>query len=184
MSAGREKSEIVCLVSRGPEDTRKLGRLLGESARGGEIYLLSGPLGAGKTCLTQGIARGLGVEGYVRSPTFVIAGRYTGRLTLHHLDLFRIDDPLEALDMGLDEYFTGQEVCVVEWADRAADLFPPQACWIEMDYGDGEMDRTIRVRQNGSDAAPEELRRALESLMPTSSSLEMTRTRPGTHDER
>ncbi|MCH8898655.1 MAG: tRNA (adenosine(37)-N6)-threonylcarbamoyltransferase complex ATPase subunit type 1 TsaE [Chloroflexi bacterium] len=117
-----------------PEETQQVGRIIGEQARPGDVYLLTGPLGAGKTCLTQGIALGLGVPGHVRSPTFVLMTRYQGRLTLHHMDLYRIGGPLEAWDLGLDEYLLGDGVCVIEWADQAAEVFPEDALWINLDY--------------------------------------------------
>ena len=117
-----------------PEATQQVGRIIGEQAQPGDIYLLTGPLGAGKTCLTQGIARGLGVAGHPRSPTFVLMTHYPGRLTLHHMDLYRINDPLEAWDLGLEEYLSGDGVCVIEWADQAAELFAEDALWINLDY--------------------------------------------------
>ncbi len=107
---------------------------MGELAQPGDIYLLTGPLGAGKTCLTQGIARGLEVSGYVRSPTFVLMSRYRGRLPLYHVDLYRLGGPEEAWDLGLDEQLFGGGVCVVEWADRASDLFPEEGLWVGLDY--------------------------------------------------
>ncbi len=130
----------LAIHSASPEETQAVGRVLGQQAQAGDIFLLTGPLGAGKTCLTQGIAWGLGVPGYTRSPTFVLMTRHQGRLTLHHLDLYRISDPLEAWDLGLDEALFGDGVCVVEWADRAGDLFPAQAMWISLDY-DSDPDR-------------------------------------------
>ena len=126
------------IISGSPEETQEVGRIIGEQAQPGDIYLLTGPLGAGKTCLTQGIARGLGVTGYVRSPTFVLMSRYQGRLTLHHVDLYRIGGPLEAWDLGLEEQLSSGGVCVVEWADRAPEVFPEDAIWADLDHmGDG-----------------------------------------------
>ena len=117
------------------EATRQVGEIIGQEAAPGDIYLLTGPLGAGKTCLTQGIARGLGVPGYARSPTFVLVTRYQGRLTIHHADLYRIDHPAEAWDLGLEDIMSaGEEILIVEWADRAADIFPEHALWIDLDY--------------------------------------------------
>jgi tRNA threonylcarbamoyladenosine biosynthesis protein TsaE len=134
------------LLTTSPEQTGNLGRTIGELAQPGDVYLLTGPLGAGKTCLTQGIARGLGIEGYVRSPTFVLMTRHTGgRLTLHHVDLYRVGGPEEAWDLGLDELLSGDGVCVIEWADRAEEVFPEDALWLELDYGSGVDDRTITV---------------------------------------
>lgn len=117
------------------EATRGVGQTIGESAAPGDIFLLTGPLGAGKTCLTQGIARGLGAPGYARSPTFVLVTRYRGRLAIHHADLYRIDHPAEAWDLGLEDIMAaGDDVLIVEWADRAAEIFPPDALWINLDY--------------------------------------------------
>ena len=128
-----------------PEETRRLGAALGERAMAGDVFLLSGPLGAGKTCFTQGLARGLGVSGYVRSPTFVLMTRHHGRLTLHHVDLYRIGSPEEAWDLGLDEQLFDSGVCVIEWAERAEDLLPDDAIWIEFDYGPGDEVRDIVI---------------------------------------
>ena len=115
--------------------TRRIGQVIGEAARAGDVYLLTGALGAGKTCLTQGIARGLGAAGYARSPTFVLVTRYQGRLAIHHADLYRIEQPAEAWDLGLEDIIAaGEDVLIVEWADRAADIFPDDALWIALDY--------------------------------------------------
>ena len=138
-------TEPLNIQSSSPEETQAIGRLLGERAQPGDIFLLSGPLGAGKTCLTQGIAWGLGVAEYARSPTFVIMTRYRGRLTLYHFDLYRINDPLEAWDLGLDEQLFGDGACVVEWADRAEEVFPPDCLWIDLDYAEDGEGRTIAI---------------------------------------
>ena len=128
-------SKTVIIHTDTAEETRHVGQIIGESASPGDIYLLTGPLGAGKTCLTQGIARGLNVDGYARSPTFVLMTRYQGRLTLHHADLYRIDHPAEAWDLGFEDIVAaGQDVLIVEWADRADGIFPDDALWIELDY--------------------------------------------------
>lgn len=133
----------IALHTKGPEQTQEVGTIIGKHAKPGDVYLLSGPLGAGKTCLTQGLAKGLGVEGYVRSPTFVLMTRHHGRLTLHHVDLYRIGSPAEAWDLGLDEQLFGDGVCVIEWAERAEELLPADAMWIEFNYGEGEDSRDI-----------------------------------------
>lgn len=129
-----------------PEETQRFGEVIGQLARAGDVFLLTGPLGAGKTCLTQGIAQGLGVEGYVRSPTFVLMMRHEGRLTLYHLDLYRVGDAAEAWDLGLDEQLFGGGVCVIEWAERAAEVFPAECLWLEFDHGPEDDRRTITVR--------------------------------------
>lgn len=138
-------SSPLRLLSHGPEVTQEMGRLLGQGAVAGDVFLLTGTLGAGKTCLTQGIAWGLGVEGYVRSPTFVMVSRYRGRLVLHHIDLFRVEDSQEAWDLGLEEYLYGEDVCVVEWADRTPELFLPRSLWIALEYGASDTERFITV---------------------------------------
>ena len=135
--------KTIQLLTKTPEETQAVGYSLGANARAGDIFLLTGPLGAGKTCLTQGIARGLGVEGYVRSPTFVIMTRHHGRLILHHVDLYRITGPDEAWDLGMDEQLSGGGVCVVEWADRAEDVFPAGCLWVHLDYAAAGDGRTI-----------------------------------------
>ena len=122
------------ILSGGPGETQHIGQSIGELACPGDIFLLNGPLGAGKTCFTQGLAKGLGVTGYVRSPTFVLVTQHQGRLRLFHVDLYRIDDPREAWDLGLDEQLFGEGVCVVEWAEKASDIFPPEGMRVELDY--------------------------------------------------
>ena len=152
-------SSLLRLVSHSPEETQEIGRRLGLGAEGGDIYLLTGALGTGKTCLTQGIAWGLGVEGYARSPTFVMVTQYRGRLTLHHIDLFRTQDAREAWDLGLEEYLFDDNLCVVEWADRAAELFPSESLWIALEYGPAESQRRFTLK-----AEKEEHRSLLEDL--------------------
>ena len=124
----------ACISTGSPEQTREIGRAIGEQSQAGDILLLTGELGAGKTCFIQGLAKGLGVPGYVRSPTFVLTHQYSGRLTLFHLDLYRIDGPLEAWSLGLEEQLFGGGVCAVEWADRAPELFPDSCLWVHLDY--------------------------------------------------
>ena len=140
---GASMTRSLTLHTSGPEQTQRLGCIIGQRAQPGDVYLLSGPLGAGKTCLTQGLARGLGVGGYVRSPTFVLMTRHQGRLTLHHIDLYRIGSPAEAWDLGLDEQLFDSGVCVIEWAERAEELLPEDAMWLEFSYGESGDEREI-----------------------------------------
>ena len=128
----------------GPEQTQALGRALGAAARAGDVFLLAGVLGAGKTCLTQGILWGLGLDEYARSPTFVLVAEYRARLTLYHLDLYRLDSIDEVEALGLDEYLYGDGVCVVEWADKAPGAFPPEHLFIRLEVLD-ESTRRIRL---------------------------------------
>lgn len=118
-----ERRNSITLTSSEPEQTQAIGRLLGEYAQAGDVFLLSGELGAGKTCLTQGILCGLGGEEYARSPTFVLICEYPARHRLYHMDLYRLDSLDEIIDLGLDDYFLGEGVCVVEWAEKGVDAF-------------------------------------------------------------
>ncbi len=122
------------IISKSPEQTQRLGMQLGRLAQPGDLFLLVGGLGSGKTCLTQGIAWGLGVEGYATSPSFVVINQYRGRLPLYHIDLYRIDSIEEVMELGLDDYLYGEGVCVVEWAEKALALFPPEHLLIEMSF--------------------------------------------------
>lgn len=136
------------IVTRSPQETQALGEALGVAAQPGDLFLLSGPLGAGKTCLVQGIARGLGVREPVRSPTFVLATHHPGRLTLFHIDLYRLDNPLEVEDLGLDDYLEGAGLCVVEWAEKALGVFPKEHLLVEMEHL-GPEERRIRLKSQG-----------------------------------
>ncbi|MFQ5933243.1 MAG: tRNA (adenosine(37)-N6)-threonylcarbamoyltransferase complex ATPase subunit type 1 TsaE, partial [Dehalococcoidia bacterium] len=116
-----------------PEETQRLGASLAKALKGGDILLLSGELGAGKTCLTQGIAWGLGIREHARSPTFVLISEYQGHLPLYHIDLYRLDDLMEIDDLGLDEYLYGDGVCVIEWAEKADSILPEDGLWVRIE---------------------------------------------------
>lgn len=109
--------------SQSPEDTRQLGERIGRWLQAGDILLLFGDLGAGKTTLIQGIAAGLevGPDQYVRSPTFTLINEYKGRLPVYHVDLYRIESTAELADLGLEDYLFGEGVTLVEWGEK---LFP------------------------------------------------------------
>ena len=125
---------LLNLVTESPEETQRLGARLGKLAQVGDVLLLVGGLGAGKTCLTQGIAWGLDIEGYATSPSFVVVNQYQGRLPLYHIDLYRLDRLEEVIELGLDDYLYGRGVCVVEWAEKALDMFPKEHLLVEMSY--------------------------------------------------
>ncbi|NLO90042.1 MAG: tRNA (adenosine(37)-N6)-threonylcarbamoyltransferase complex ATPase subunit type 1 TsaE [Clostridia bacterium] len=97
---------------------RQLGELIGGLLKEGSIVCLAGDLGSGKTVLAGGIAKGLGINEHVTSPTFTLIKEYTGRIPLYHVDVYRLYDPAEIFELGLDEYLYGQGVTVIEWADR------------------------------------------------------------------
>ena len=139
-----------------PKDTYDIARQMGEKAQRGQIYL-NGDLGVGKTLFSQGFAKGLGVDEYVNSPTFTILQEYPdGRLPLYHFDVYRIEDPEEMEEIGFFEFAYGDGVCLIEWADRIADILPERVIRIalekdlekgldyrrliieDMDYGENE----------------------------------------------
>ncbi|MBU0502413.1 MAG: tRNA (adenosine(37)-N6)-threonylcarbamoyltransferase complex ATPase subunit type 1 TsaE [bacterium] len=108
----------------GSEETKKLGRKIGQKLKPNDVVCLTGELGAGKTTLIQGIAAGLGIRDYVTSPTFIIINEYQGRLPFFHFDLYRLNDVAEIEDLGVEEYFTRGGVCVIEWAEKLGALKP------------------------------------------------------------
>ena len=112
------------IISTGPEETRAIGRIVGEHAAPGDVVLLTGELGTGKTCLTQGILSGLGSDELARSPTFVLIAEYRGRMPMYHMDLYRIGSLEQAEELGIDEYLDGDGLTVVEWADNVPGIFP------------------------------------------------------------
>ena len=121
-----EKKMII--ETNSPEETFELGKRLGEQAKPGWIFTLVGDLGVGKTVFTQGLARGLGIEEPVSSPTFTIVQEYdTGRLPFYHFDVYRIGDIEEMEEIGYDDCFFGGGVCLVEWADLIEELIPEHA---------------------------------------------------------
>jgi tRNA threonylcarbamoyladenosine biosynthesis protein TsaE len=122
------------LNSHSPEQTQLLGSYLGELAQKADVFLLVGELGTGKTCLVQGIARGLDVKEYAFSPSFVILREYHGRLPLYHIDFYRLDHIEEIADLGLEEYFYGNGVCVVEWAEKGLQVIPLDNLLITIRY--------------------------------------------------
>jgi tRNA threonylcarbamoyladenosine biosynthesis protein TsaE len=132
------RSSLV-LISNGPAETFRLGKILGEALKMGDCVALTGELGAGKTCLTQGIASGLGIsDSYaVTSPTFTIINEYPGRETaLYHVDLYRLSGFADLEEIGYEEYLLGKGVTVIEWAEKIPDAIPSTALCIHISYLD------------------------------------------------
>jgi len=140
----------LTLATHGPEETLEVGRRLGSLLGGGDLVALVGDLGAGKTCLVQGIARGLDVpeSSYVRSPSFVILNVHPGRCDLNHMDLYRIHSPAELEDLGYREIFYGEGVTVIEWADKIKGLLPEEHLRISLDFR-SETERVITLESIG-----------------------------------
>lgn len=130
------------------QETYELGRRLGQAAGAGEVYCLNGDLGAGKTVFTQGVASGLGIREPVSSPTFTIVQQYEeGRLPLYHFDVYRIGDVSEMEEIGYEDCFFGEGVCLIEWSALIAELLPEDAVriLIEKDLTRGVDFRRITI---------------------------------------
>lgn len=164
--------EALEIISQSTEQTQRLGKQLGELLRGKELLLLDGNLGAGKTTFTQGLAQGMGVAAVINSPTFtllkeysgrslspseisdsqvgpMLRKRFAGRLALYHFDLYRLTEPDELFDLGFDDYFASSGVCVVEWADKADEFWPPERLYIRLQLID-EVQRRLLFVATGS----------------------------------
>jgi tRNA threonylcarbamoyladenosine biosynthesis protein TsaE len=132
------------LVAVTPEATTAAGEALSPTLGPGDVVALYGELGAGKTCFTQGLARGLGVSVRATSPTFVLVNEYRGRLPVYHVDAYRVASLSELLDLGLLDLLGGDGVTILEWADRAEPLLPERAVRVRIE-GVGDEPRTIVV---------------------------------------
>jgi tRNA threonylcarbamoyladenosine biosynthesis protein TsaE len=131
------------------DETRALGAALAELSRPGDLVVLAGDLGAGKTAFAQGFARGLGVDELVTSPTFTLARSYRGRITLHHLDVYRVEDLAEVLDLDLPELLDDEAVVLIEWGDAIAAALPADYLEIRLRLGDADDDRLLELRAIG-----------------------------------
>ena len=138
------------------EETFALGRQIGQQAKAGEVYTLVGDLGVGKTVLTQGVAAGLGIEEPVNSPTFTIMQIYEeGRLPFYHFDVYRIGDVEEMDEIGYEDYFYGEGVCMIEWANLIEEILPPayKQITIEKNPDKGYDYRRITIEERQNDIA-------------------------------
>lgn len=129
------------------EDTERLGNVLGSLAKAGDVICLDGELGAGKTALSQAIARGIGVEAdyYVTSPSFAILHEYPGRLPMYHMDFYRLQDASEVEDLGFEEYFYLTGLSVIEWSKRAEEILPKERLNLEI-YVNEDQTRTVTLK--------------------------------------
>lgn len=143
-------ARIKSVVTESPEATRSIGKSIGKSVVPGDVILLSGTLGAGKTTMTQGILWGLGGTEYARSPTFILVNEYQARIPVYHMDLYRLESMEEIDTLGLDDYLYGEGVCVVEWADKAETYFPEEHLKIRMDVIGNAM-RRISISSESTD---------------------------------
>jgi tRNA threonylcarbamoyladenosine biosynthesis protein TsaE len=140
----------ISFHSRSSDETRRLGAALGEELRAGDVVALEGALGAGKTCLVQGIARGIGVDPAVpiTSPTFTLVGEYPARVPLRHADFYRVEDEGRLEDAGFADLLDGKGVLVVEWAERFPGALPKQRLEIQIEVR-SESERRLTFRGHG-----------------------------------
>ncbi len=143
---------MLKLTSHCEDGTREIGRLIGTLIREGTVIALNGELGAGKTVLAKGIAEGLEVKGDVISPSYVIMNVYRGRLNLYHFDFYRLEAEDELLELGLEEYFYGEGVALVEWAGKFPGILPPDRLEIELqkNQADPEHTRILYIEAQGN----------------------------------
>jgi tRNA threonylcarbamoyladenosine biosynthesis protein TsaE len=133
-------------------ETLKIGELLGRSLKPGDVVALKGQLGAGKTVLVKGMAKGLDVKEEPNSPTFVLMSAYHGRMPLYHFDLYRLSGAGELEGIGYEEYLFGEGVSVVEWAERAEEIFPQNTIKIEIEIPeDGNLETAREIKIEGEE---------------------------------
>ena len=129
-----------------PEETKEFGRALAKALKAGSVVALIGPLGSGKTVLIQGICSGLGVTEFVTSPTFVIINEYPGKFRVYHFDLYRLENIEEFIKLGYEEYFYGEGITLIEWAEKVKTFLPQKRMEINLEIL-SEKERKISVRK-------------------------------------
>ena len=144
---------MICVIieTKNPEETFALGQEIGRNAKPGQVYTLTGDLGVGKTVFTQGVAAGLGITEPVNSPTFTIVQVYEeGRLPFYHFDVYRIGDIEEMDEIGYEDYFYGEGLCMIEWANLIEEILPDKRydVTIEKDLEKGFDYRKITIKEH------------------------------------
>src|SRR5665648_589719 len=126
----------LTIITNSPEETKKIGKEVGKLVRPGDLLAFSGELGAGKTCFIQGISKQLEVKDYVPSPSFPIINENPGKIPIYHFDLFRLNSAEEVLEVGYEEYFYGEGLTVIEWAEKIEQLLPKEHLKIDIKFKD------------------------------------------------
>ncbi len=139
---------MMVTVSHSPDETCRLGEILGRLAGPGDVFCLNGELGTGKTVFARGVAAGLGVEGRLASPTFTLINEHRGRIPFYHMDVYRLSSPAEMWDLGYEEYFYGHGVTLVEWANLVEEVLPGERLDINI-FQTGEQSREIVLSPRG-----------------------------------
>jgi len=127
------------------DEAQNFGIELGQLLKPGDIVCLNGELGAGKTTLTQSIGKGLGVEEYITSPTFTLINEYKGRVPVYHFDVYRLENVEELYDLGFDEYFYGNGISIIEWAERIKKMIPQENIVIDIENGNNQKERIFHI---------------------------------------
>ncbi len=132
-----------------PEETQNLGETFGKTLKPGDVVALIGDLGTGKTCLTQGIARGIGIAAgeVVSSPSYILINEYNGKIPIYHIDLYRLENIAEIADLGIGEYIDSDGVCIIEWAERMEEGLPETCIRIYITWED-ENTRIIKIQHS------------------------------------
>lgn len=133
------------------EETKRIGELIGKLLYPSDIVCFEGDLGTGKTAMTQGIAKALGIDEIITSPTFTIVNEYVGKFKMYHFDVYRVNDPEELYDIGFEEYIYDKAVVVIEWSDLIKDIIPDENIWVTINKepDSGEDSRVININFNG-----------------------------------
>jgi len=138
----------LTIITKSPEETKKLGRAISKLVKPGDLLAFYGELGTGKTCFIQGVSEGLEVKDYVTSPSFTIINEYQGKIPVYHFDLFRLSNIEEILDLGYEEYFYGEGLTVIEWAEKIEKLLPKEYLKIDIKFKNC-YERTISLIPQG-----------------------------------
>ncbi len=138
----------LTIITKSPEETKNLGKEVSKLTKPGDLLAFYGELGVGKTCFIQGISQGLKVKDYVTSPSFTIINEYQGKIPIYHFDLFRLDNAEEILELGYKEYFYGEGLTVIEWAEKIEQLLTKEHLKIEIKFKD-RYQRTISFIPQG-----------------------------------
>ena len=151
-----------------PEETQALGEKLGKTLTQGDVIALIGDLGTGKTCLTQGIARGVGTapDEVVSSPSYILINEYNGEVPIYHIDLYRLENSEEIAELGLSEYMESDGICIIEWAERMADALPDTCIRIHITLADGNASHGEEVSEPISYSPEDENIRHIEIQHP------------------
>ena len=157
---------MATFTSNSPDETESFGRQFAGNVKAGDVVALTGELGSGKTQFVKGLVAGLGMTAPATSPTFPLIHEYSsGRLPIYHFDFFRVEDRQAAERLGLDDYFFGDGVSVIEWADRFAELIPENARWISFETK-SETQRAINVQGTTASKPLNKTNDGLETVAP------------------